>query len=140
MAQIFQKQQGRFVKNRFIYLDFLDIFRIIYINKTYFFKLLNYLDRIPTDPCHQYLYQVESITSKLYNTSPTLREKCPNTEYFWFVFSRIRTEYGEIPNISSYSVGMRENTDQKLLRIWTLFTGIISCSSQVLFVDMMQEF
>ena len=30
------------------------------------------------------------------------------------VFSRIRTEYGEIR--------MRENTDQKKLRIWTLFT------------------
>ena len=24
------------------------------------------------------------------------REKCPNTEFFWSVFSRIRTEYGEI--------------------------------------------
>ena len=32
----------------------------------------------------------------------TLREKCPNTELFL--------------------VRMRENTDQKLLRIWTLFT------------------
>ena len=30
---------------------------------------------------------------------------------FWSVFSRVRTEYG---------VRMRENTDQKLLRIWTL--------------------
>ena len=27
---------------------------------------------------------------------PALREKCPNTEFFWSVFSRIRTEYGEI--------------------------------------------
>ena len=24
-----------------------------------------------------------------------LREKCPNTGFFWFVFSHIRTEYGE---------------------------------------------
>ena len=24
----------------------------------------------------------------------SLREKCPNTEFFWSVFSRIRTEYG----------------------------------------------
>ena len=32
--------------------------------------------------------------------------------FFWPVFSRIRTEYGEI----------RENTDQKKLRIWKLFT------------------
>ena len=26
----------------------------------------------------------------------TLREKCPNTEFFWSVFSRIWNEYGEI--------------------------------------------
>ena len=42
--------------------------------------------------------------------------------FFWFVFSRIRTEYGEIWSISPYSVRMREYTDQKKLRIWTLFT------------------
>ena len=36
--------------------------------------------------------------------------------FFWSVFSRIRTEYGEI------IVQMQENTDQKKLRIWTLFT------------------
>ena len=36
---------------------------------------------------------------------------------FWFVFSRIRTEYREILRISAYSVRMRENTDQKKLRI-----------------------
>ena len=45
--------------------------------------------------------------------------------FFLPVFSRIRTEYGEIasyPRISSYSVRIRENTDQKKLRIWTLFT------------------
>ena len=40
----------------------------------------------------------------------------------WSVFSHIRTEYGEIRSISPYSVRMRENTDQKILRIWTLFT------------------
>ena len=33
--------------------------------------------------------------------------------FFWSLFSHIRTEYGEI---------FRENTDQKKLRIWTLFT------------------
>ena len=41
---------------------------------------------------------------------------------FWSVFSLIRTEYREILRISPYSVRMRENTDQKILRIWTLFT------------------
>ena len=42
--------------------------------------------------------------------------------FFWSVFSRIWTEYGEILLISPYSVRMRENTDQKKLRIWKLFT------------------
>ena len=42
--------------------------------------------------------------------------------FFWSLFSHIRTEYGEIRSISPYSVRMRENTDQKKLCIWTLFT------------------
>ena len=42
--------------------------------------------------------------------------------FSWSVFSRIRTEYGEILRISSYSVRIRGNTDQKKLRIWTLLT------------------
>ena len=37
-----------------------------------------------------------------------MRKKCP-----WSVFSRIWTEYGEIRNISPFSVRMRENTHQK---------------------------
>ena len=41
-----------------------------------------------------------------------LRDKCPYSELFWSVFSRIRTEYGEILRISPYLVRMRENTDQ----------------------------
>ena len=41
---------------------------------------------------------------------------------FWSVFSRIWTEYREILRISPYSVRMQENTDQKILRIRTLFT------------------
>ena len=39
-------------------------------------------------------------------------KKCPYSELFWSVFSRIRTEYGGIRSISRYSVRMRENTDQ----------------------------
>ena len=26
----------------------------------------------------------------------SLREKCPNTEFFWSIFSSIRTEYGDL--------------------------------------------
>ena len=40
--------------------------------------------------------------------------------FFWSVFSCIRTEKDTV--YLSYSVRMRENTDQKNLRIWTLFT------------------
>ena len=41
-----------------------------------------------------------------------LREKCSYLELFWSALSRIRTEYGEILRICSYSLRMRENTDQ----------------------------
>ena len=33
-----------------------------------------------------------------------LREKCPYSEFFWFVFSRIRTEYAEALRVSPYLV------------------------------------
>ena len=41
-----------------------------------------------------------------------LLKKCPYPELFWFAFSRIRTEYGEILRTSPYSVQMRKITDQ----------------------------
>ena len=61
-----------------------------------------------------YLWQV-------LNTSHCV-ESVQIRSFFWSVFSRIRTEYGEILHISPYSVRMWENTDQKKLRICTLFT------------------
>ena len=51
-----------------------------------------------------------------------LCERCLNTEIFWSIFSRIRTEYGDLRSKSPYLVRKRENTDQKKLCIWTLFT------------------
>ena len=39
--------------------------------------------------------------------------RCPYLKFFWSVFSRIQAEYGEMRNISPYSVQMRENTNQK---------------------------
>ena len=42
--------------------------------------------------------------------------------FFWSVFYRIWTEYGDTRSISPYSVQMRENTDQKKLRIRAFFT------------------
>ena len=52
---------------------------------------------------------------KTVNLSGALREKCPDTEFFLVcIFVNLRK--------SPYSVQMQENTDQKKLRIWTLFT------------------
>ena len=42
-------------------------------------------------------------------------------EFFWSVLSRIWTEYGDLLSKYPYSVQIRENKDQKKLRIWTLF-------------------
>ena len=42
-----------------------------------------------------------------------LCEKCLYLEFFWSVFSYIRSEYGKILRIFPYSVRMRQNTDQK---------------------------
>ena len=47
----------------------------------------------------------------------SLREKCPNTEFF-------------LVRIFPYSVRKRENTNQKKLRIWTLFTQWVLVQSQ----------
>ena len=38
--------------------------------------------------------------------------KVPVMKLFWFAFSRIRTWYGEILRIFTYSVRIRENADQ----------------------------
>ena len=46
----------------------------------------------------------------------TLREKCPNTEFF-------------LVRIFLYSDWIQENMDQKKLRIWTLFTHCLSSNT-----------
>ena len=48
--------------------------------------------------------------SSLWNYSQ--RKQCPHSELFWCIFSRIRSEEGEILRISLYSVRMRENSHQ----------------------------
>ena len=52
--------------------------------------------------------------------------------FFWSVFSRIRTEYGEILRVSPYSFRIHKNTDQKKLRIWTLFTQFFLSHTHIL--------
>ena len=43
----------------------------------------------------------------------TWHEKCPYSEFFWSVFSRILTKYGDLLRKSPYSVQMLENTGQE---------------------------
>ena len=43
-----------------------------------------------------------------------LHEKCPYSEFFWSIFSRIWTVYHYLACISPYSLEMREYTDLKI--------------------------
>ena len=72
---------------------------------------------------HDIFYSIMS-TIASYAGRRSMRGKCPNTEFFWSVFSCIRTEYGDLRSKSKspYLVRIQENTYQKKLRIWTLFT------------------
>ena len=63
---------------------------------------------------HQIILKINKKLSHENKKLPlALREKCPYSEIFWFVFSWILTEYGEIHRISPYSVRIQENTNQK---------------------------
>ena len=53
-----------------------------------------------------------------------LREKYPNT--FWSLFA----EYSNLWSKSPYSARLHENTDQKKIRIWTLFTQFALFSAE----------
>ena len=55
-----------------------------------------------------------------------MREKCLVRGFIWSVFSRIPTEYGEMRNISLYSVRMRENMDQKKTKYSDTFHAVVS--------------
>ena len=47
------------------------------------------------------------------NIETPLHKKCPRSEFSGPAFSRIRTYYGEVWNISPYSVRFGKNKDQK---------------------------
>ena len=74
-------------------------------------QTVSFLLRGLSFPYSKYLKRNQKIVRGILHKK-TLRKKCPYLELFWSVFSRIRTEYGEILCISLYSVRMRENTDQ----------------------------
>ena len=48
-----------------------------------------------------------------FNQKHKLGEKCPYFEFFWSVFSLIRTDYGDLQIKSPYSVQMQVKIDQK---------------------------
>ena len=52
--------------------------------------------------------------------------------FFWSVFSCIRTEYGDLLRKPPYSVRIQDNTDQKKVHIWTLFTQWYDWESRLL--------
>ena len=73
----------------------------------------------------------------------TLREKCPNKEFYLSVFSRTRGEQGDLRNKSPYSAQVLENTDQKKLRIWTPCTqwkSVQNCCNQKLVIGNLKPF
>ena len=55
---------------------------------------------------------IHTLSSRLNYYCTTLRKKSPYSELFWSLFSRIRTEYGQILRISPYLVRMWQKTDQ----------------------------
>ena len=74
------------------------------------------------------LFHVNSVF-KGFSYYLSLSKMCANTEFFWSIFSRIWTEYGDLFHWSPYSVQMRKNTDQK-----NSVFGRYSCSlSQAIF-------
>ena len=62
-----------------------------------------------------------------------LRKKCPYSEFFCSIFSRIWTEYGEILRISLYSVRMRRNMDQKNSEYGHFSSSVPVCSLPMLY-------
>ena len=71
-----------------------------------------------------YFFSSESSRPPAFWILPKLYELCEfcRINLIWSVFSWTRTEYGDLLRKSSYSARVRENTGQKKLRIWTLFT------------------
>ena len=92
---------------------FFCVIRVVTISSSYQIinSFPNKLKSLPSKFCKSFWYKSDHCVKSIQIRS-----------FFWSVFSRIRTEYGEILRISTYSVRMREKTDQKKFRIWTLFT------------------
>ena len=78
-----------------------------------------------------YIFQILRVIQVAFSLSHCVKSvQIPS--FFWSVFSRIRTEYGDLRCKSPYSVRIRANTYQKKLHIWTLFT---QCPQMILIVS-----
>ena len=61
-----------------------------------------------------FLFVLITFSLNAFSTAATTQhEKYSNAEFFWSVFSRIRSEYGDLLRESPYSLRMWGNTDQK---------------------------
>ena len=58
----------------------------------------------------------------------SLREKCPNTEFFLVPIFQCSDLIRRFTSKSLYSVQIQESADQKKLRIWTLFAQCLAWS------------
>ena len=71
------------------------------------------ITKTPFKTCH-YLFYVKT-------DNEALPEKCLNTAFFWSVFSRFWTDYGDILRKSLHLVQIRESTNQKI-SVFRLFS------------------
>ena len=68
----------------------------------------------------------------------SLCENSPNSEFFWSVFSRIWTEYGDIRDISPYLNAGKYGAEK--LRIRTFFTqSKVLCATDIFYVVILLE-
>ena len=116
-------------KTSMVFFTNIQVFKSLFDNSSFlclifqvrnkFFVLLEIISQYLEIVIVRGVFRTLSNMIELFNN---IVKSVPIRSFFWSAFSRIRTEYGEIRSISPYSVRMRENTDQKKLRIWTHFT------------------
>ena len=76
-----------------------------------------------------YFHEKESVIREMVDELLlVLREKCLYLEFFWSVFFRIRTKYGDLLCKSPYSAQMKQNMNHKKSK-----NGNFLCSVRVLF-------
>ena len=61
-----------------------------------------------------------------HSTIPPLRKKCPYSEFFWSVYSHIRSEYGDLRSKYPYSLQMRKIRTRKTPNTDTFHAVIMS--------------